>query len=174
MNRLAEILNDTFKICDKGYYEIDGKSIMLSLSKECMKKAVVFTDKQIGALAESFEGNVGESKQRFSVVNTTSFESAYDIYSKNENDDILVLNFANPVNPGGGVYSGARAQEEDLCRKSTLLLSLESENAKEYYDFHRKHNYYTASDYMILSPEVQVFRNGDNTLSDKPFVVSVL
>ena len=42
---------------------------------------------------------------------------------------ILVLNLANPVNPGGGVRRGSKAQEEDLCRKSSLLLSLESSAA---------------------------------------------
>lgn len=46
---------------------------------------------------------------------------------------VLVLNFANPVRPGGGVRYGARAQEEDLCRKSTLLASLESEEAAPFY-----------------------------------------
>ena len=46
---------------------------------------------------------------------------------------VLVLNFANPVHPGGGVRQGARAQEEDLCRQSTLLLSLESSQASFYY-----------------------------------------
>ena len=45
---------------------------------------------------------------------------------------ILVLNLANPVHPGGGVRTGAKAQEEDLCRKSSLLLSLESRAASRY------------------------------------------
>ena len=54
---------------------------------------------------------------------------------KNDVQEILVLNLANPVNPGGGARRGARAQEEDLCRKSSLLLSLEDVSAKSYYCF---------------------------------------
>jgi uncharacterized protein (TIGR02452 family) len=72
------------------------------------------------------------------------------------------------------VRHGANAQEEDLCRKSTLLLSLEGEKAESYYKFHRKRNFHLSSDSMIISPTVEVFRNGDNTLTERPFVVSVL
>ena len=35
-----------------------------------------------------------------------------------------VLNFALPSNPGGGVVNGSSAQEECLCRCSTLYYNL--------------------------------------------------
>ncbi len=35
--------------------------------------------------------------------------------------EVYVHNFASAVNPGGGVERGASAQEECICRSSTLL-----------------------------------------------------
>jgi uncharacterized protein (TIGR02452 family) len=174
MSNLIAILDETLKICSERKYKYNGKSIELSLSREDMAKAIVFTDKQIKALVEKCNCGNAENKTNIKAINTTSFEAAQNLYKENQSSKILVLNFANPVNPGGGVYLGAIAQEEDLCRKSTLLKSLESDSSKAYYDFHRKQNSLLSSDYMILSPTVIVFRNADNTLSDKPFVVSVL
>lgn len=65
-----------------------------------------------------------------------------DILLSKGHQPVLVLNLANPVNPGGGVRRGARAQEEDLCRKSSLLLSLESDTAQAYYNYNQSLNTY--------------------------------
>jgi uncharacterized protein (TIGR02452 family) len=174
MRSLIHILDETLAICYVGEYENNGKKTALPISKEDMEKATVFSDKQIKELVKNYDCEKGESVTKFKVENITSFEAAKNLSEENPSSEILVLNFANPVHPGGGVRHGARAQEEDLCRKSTLLKSLESDNARAYYEYNKKQDALLSSDNMIISPKVTVIRNADNSLSDKPFNVSVL
>lgn len=51
------------------------------------------------------------------------------------------MNFASAVNPGGGVRSGSSAQEESLCRYSTLYPTLNQQFLwKKYYEVNRQAN----------------------------------
>jgi uncharacterized protein (TIGR02452 family) len=94
-----------------------------------------------------------------------------------------VLNFASAGHPGGGVQTGARAQEETICRRSTLTRSIFSMDAKYasqygYPLFDGNHYPLTTSlDFsMIYSPEVTVFRGAgqDYTLMEQPFNIAVI
>lgn len=83
----------------------------------------------------------------------------------------LALNFANAVVPGGGVFQGARAQEETLCRSSALWVTLEGDPM---YAAHRALDGDAATDWAVLSPDVPVFRGDDGTACDEPWLLSFL
>ncbi|KAJ5478058.1 hypothetical protein N7530_003567 [Penicillium desertorum] len=70
-----------------------------------------------------------------------------DAGSENDYMPVCVLNFANAYKPGGGWLNGSRAQEEQLCYRSTLIDTLHT-------------RFYPMKDLECLySPNVIVFRN---------------
>ena len=70
-----------------------------------------------------------------------------------------VLNFASATNPGGGVAWGATAQEECLCRCSTLYANLTARKLwHPFYAAHREQNNPLYNDDCIYTPGVVVFK----------------
>ena len=176
-----QVLNETLEILRKESYVTESKKVFLHYSEKEREQTIVLLPDEVHKICSSLEGDVPYVVGRcgFGVHNMDSYACAqwqYEnvSYTFNENENTLVLNFANPVHPGGGVRRGARAQEEDLCRKSSLLQSLESKKAKEYYEYNDKLHTYLGSDAMILSPNVEVFFDNNYNLLDKPYSVSVL
>ena len=112
------------------------------------------------------------------VTSQDSFEAAeqlaHDATLLEEEKPPLVLNFANPYEPGGGVLRGARAQEEDLCRRSTLYRSLRSSAADAYYEENKKADPGIFTHNALLTPCVDVFRDTDGSYLNEPFTVAVL
>ena len=84
------------------------------------------------------------------------------------------MNFANAHHAGGGFRLGANAQEEALCRCSTLYSSIKSEAAAAMYKYNNSHISCFESDNMLLSEEVCVFRDEKCELLEKPFQVAVV
>ena len=71
---------------------------------------------------------------------------------------VAVLNFANEVNPGGGVVYGADAQEESLCRCRNLYPCLtKPEIFEDFYHYNNQMDYFY-SDRIIYSENVTVFK----------------
>jgi len=79
----------------------------------------------------------------------------------------LVLNMANGISPGGGFLSGSRAQEEYLCRSSALWATIRED---EMYPTHAMREDFESSDWMIVSPEVPVFRDDSGTPLEEPWL----
>ena len=93
------------------------------------------------------------------VTEDTTFEAAGK-YGRGKKT--AVLNFANPVEPGGGVTRGAMAQEECLCRSSNLYPCLVAKNVyQDYYGYHASLKDRRASDRLIYTKDVCVFKNDE-------------
>ena len=91
-----------------------------------------------------------------------------------------LLNFASAGHPGGGVETGARAQEETICRRSTLTRSIYSFDpkyaARYNYPLQPGNHYPISSEFSaVYSPAVTVFREGiDCLFMEEPYDVAVI
>ena len=180
-NDNVERLQSTLQVLEEGEYSRGFKTISLKLSSEEMETVRVFLPKEVQDICnKEIQAPITSGGYPiFGCENVDAFSLARKrMEEKNEgkghDSDILVLNLANPVNPGGGVRRGARAQEEDLCRCSSLLRSLESEAAKRYYEYNRGLNTYMGSDAVLITPKVEIIRDENGDLLEETVIVSVL
>ena len=111
------------------------------------------------------------SNTKYIVSGKRSFEAA-KAYARDKK--VAVLNFANNHSIGGAPYS-AGAQEESLCRCSTLLPCLEAMRVA-FYERHRR--MYDArvidfrgNDDLIYTPGVVVFKTDERTNPTKPVMM---
>ena len=103
-----------------------------------------------------------ESPATVSVTKNTSFKAASERYFWHGQERIAVLNFASAVNPGGGVRSGSGAQEESLCRCSTLYPTLLLKSLWEkYYEPNRIAGDPLHTDACIWSPGIIICKSDD-------------
>lgn len=97
---------------------------------------------------------------------------------------VCILNFASATNPGGGVEKGSNAQEEAICRCSTLFSCITDMGIKE--QFHQKHRVLLKNGKLnalynsdcIYTPDVTVFKTDTEfpelMSQDKWFQVDVI
>lgn len=157
----ADIFKDTQERIK--YNEKLGKALNNSVSnqKYFPESAAINVDK-----------NRFDTESDIVVSKSRSFEAARKYI--NGKDKVCVLNFASAYTPGGGVEMGALAQEESLCRISTLRDSLKDSKIFELY--YRKNrilleNHKMGGEYCddcIYTPDVMVLKEDNNECSLLP------
>lgn len=142
----AEIFKDTMEWIDN--YVGLSDAVKNSINKQRMYPE-----------AEKIEIEKNSNRNCRTIISTKrSFEAA-ESYAK-EGKKVCVLNFASATNPGGGVKNGSSAQEEALCRCSTLYSCLDiKSNWKCFYLPHREDGDPLYNDDLIYTPEVLVVKS---------------
>lgn len=164
-------------IFEESMHLIANDSELNRLAEESVKNTEVIDD----ALEISTNNYSRKSDgNNISVISGTSFDTARELMMKYGGEKkVAVLNFANAYNPGGGVVGGARAQEECLCRCSTLYKSLKKvSETSGFYATHKIQRMLHPNELnqpgLIYTPDVAVFRADDYTVLDEPVIVDVI
>lgn len=146
---LTEIFEDTYKRIKHDPYLSESVS-------DSKKKTTVFLENDYP------DYNRKQKKTTISVSKDRSFEAVMKLSKIYNGRKIAVLNFANAFHPGGGVKIGATAQEECLCRTSTLYPLLENGTKSDmFYKFNSKANSPKATDSLIYIEDVVIFKSDE-------------
>lgn len=149
-NNIA-IFQDTEKLCSS-----NGELIKAIQESNRNQKVMLEKDS-----LEEIKGNRFEEPAQIIVSSKRSLEAA-GCY---RGEKVCVHNFASATNPGGGVTKGSSAQEEAICRCSTLYFNIsEAAVVSSYHDAHKRmlregQMNATYNDDCIYTPEVIVFKS---------------
>ena len=107
-----------------------------------------------------------ESKKNRMILTVSrdrSYQAAMRLHKDNPGDKIAVMNFANAFHAGGGVTNGSSAQEESLCRTSTLYPLLYRRTLRDtFYKHHHDLNTPKASDSLIYTEGVIICKTDED------------
>ena len=145
--QLTDIFRDTMYLCSS------RKELKEDIQRSLANQSFIGEEEKLDLEAKPTKsGNVKVTMNR-------TLKAAGEYRGKR----VCVLNFASARNPGGGVAKGASAQEECLCRISTLYPCLSTGAMKA--KFYAPHQYLDAlyNDDMIYTPDITVFKSDTGT-----------
>lgn len=143
---LIDVFNDTQKIFKE--------NSIASMISESISNTKIYADKQsIGFDKLSKDAKV-------TVTKFKTIESASYYKRKFPDKQVCILNFASATNPGGGVLRGSTAQEESICRVTTLYPVLNTQaNQKAFYQMHKNRHNAAYTSTIIYTPGIAILKN---------------
>ena len=146
------IFKDTERLCTT------DKRLIKSIEESVKNQELILEADNVGDI------NPGRFEERTKIV--VSHKRSFEAASAYKGKKVAVLNFASASNPGGGVVKGSSAQEECLCRCSTLYFALNTDKMWDgFYKPHRWAKNPIHNDDIIYTPGVTVFKT--DTFSPK-------
>lgn len=140
-----KVFCDTERLCKENAILRDSIQNSVSLQKVIPEKDVI----------PEADKNIYNEPAQIIVSRKRSYEAA-SVY---KNQKVCVHNFASATNPGGGVTRGSNAQEECLCRCSSLYFCINTSDMwNEFYAPHRSMHNPLHNDDIIYTPSVTVFK----------------
>lgn len=159
--QLNEIERMITPCSEKKKIEIFEDSVKLMKSNRSLQQSIQASIQNQKLYLEADEIVVPENRNlacRTIVSKKRTFEAAVE-YAR-AGKMVCVLNFASATNPGGGVTRGSSAQEECLCRCSTLYPCLNDKKIFQgFYTPHRKMDNPLYNDDCLYTPGVVVFKS---------------
>jgi len=168
------IAQETLKIQQSGYYEINGRRIDISSMQKASEKnsVLIVPDEGVRIVEEckALKPPLSTPVASYTIVNQSTVQAVLEMSIAGNHPG--VLNFASAKNPGGGFLGGAMAQEEALAASSGLYNTLLRHGT--YYRVNCDCGTMMYTDHAIYSPGVVFFRDSDYKLLEKPVTASVL
>lgn len=161
---------ETMQILEKGSYRSSqGEEVTIREDlAEAIASSVLYRPDDRLNLAQAGKGR----RATIEVTGESSLDAARRLIVEEKRANTVCLNFASAKNPGGGFLNGAQAQEESLSRASGIYPCIVQ--MQEMYSYNRGLKTCLYSDYMIWSPKVPVFRDGEDRLLDQPYLLSFI
>jgi len=153
-DELIAIVNDTLDLCENEY------KWMVDEAENIFYDSDHFSENKLIRFLKRF------STAKVNLVKQSTLQAI----STNKDKVYAVLNFASARTPGGGTMHGAWAQEESLCRNSSLLPVIAK--CKEYYIPKAPIPYYT--DKIIYSKPIYIFKDDWGNKIDEPIECEVI
>ncbi|MDX1933888.1 MAG: TIGR02452 family protein [Capsulimonadales bacterium] len=170
---LSELAEENLGLFKAGsYLAPSGRPVTFAdaLSAACLGTILYSPETLEDLLAKRTEGE--GSVPSLEITGETTGQALRRLVVDEEVAGVVALNFASARNPGGGFLTGAKSQEEDLCRASVLYPCLLRQPA--YYDANRARRSALYTDHVIYSPEVPFLRDEQRRLLEVPFNASFI